>query len=93
MDSLNLNRLSLANEIRRRVFRSAHKQVFILDATKEQLRAAPAYKTLSGEAFKQRMPDWRAKAQQSWADIKNRAGKAYDDAKQRVEQPANPSQE
>src|SRR6516165_2625625 len=56
-----------------------NKQVFVLDATKEELKAAPAYKTLSGEAFKQRMADWRAKAQQSWTDIKNRASKAYDE--------------
>jgi sporulation protein YlmC with PRC-barrel domain len=70
-----------------------NKQVFILDATKEQLRAAPAYKTLSGEAFKQRMADWRAKAQQSWSDIKNRAGKAYDEAKERVEQSTKPAQQ
>jgi sporulation protein YlmC with PRC-barrel domain len=71
-----------------------NKHVFVLDATKEQLQAAPAFKTLSGEAFKQRMSDWRAKAQQSWTDIKNRAAKAYDDAKERVEQqPAKPAQQ
>ena len=70
-----------------------NKQVFVLDATKEELKAAPAYKTLSGEAFKQRMADWRAKAQQSWSDIKDRASKAYDDAKQRVEQSTKPAQQ
>jgi sporulation protein YlmC with PRC-barrel domain len=70
-----------------------NKQVFVLDATKEELKAAPAYKTLSGEAFKQRMADWRAKAQQSWTDIKNRASKAYDDAKQRMDQSTKPSQQ
>jgi sporulation protein YlmC with PRC-barrel domain len=70
-----------------------NKQVFILDATKEQLQAAPNYKTLSGEALKQRMAEWRAKAQQSWADIKNRASKAYDGAKQRMEQPTKPSEQ
>jgi len=69
-----------------------NKQVFVLDATKEQLQAAPAYKTLSGEAFKQRMADWRAKAQQSWSDIKNRASKAYDETKQRVDQSTKPQQ-
>src|SRR5262249_56549772 len=52
-----------------------NKHVFVLDATKEQLQAAPPYKTLSGEAYKQRMADWRAKAQKSWSDIKNRASK------------------
>jgi sporulation protein YlmC with PRC-barrel domain len=70
-----------------------NKQVFVLDATKEELKAAPAYKTLSGEAFKQRMADWRAKAQESWTEIKNRAAKAYDDAKQRMDQPTKPSQQ
>jgi sporulation protein YlmC with PRC-barrel domain len=69
-----------------------NKQVFILDTTKEQLLAAPAYKTLSGEALKQRMSDWRAKAQQSWTDLKSRAGKAYDEAKERVEQSTKPQQ-
>jgi sporulation protein YlmC with PRC-barrel domain len=70
-----------------------NKQVFILDATNDELKAAPVYKTLSGEALKQRMSDWRAKAQQSWADIKNRAAKTYDDAKERVEQPEKPAQQ
>jgi hypothetical protein len=70
-----------------------NKQVFILDATKDELKAAPAYKTLSGEAFKQRMSDWRAKAEQSWTDIKNRASKAYDQAKERVEQNTKPAQQ
>jgi sporulation protein YlmC with PRC-barrel domain len=69
-----------------------NKQVFIIDATKEELKAAPAYKTLSGEAFRQRMAEWRAKAQQSWADIKSRASNAYDEAKQRVEQSTKPQQ-
>ena len=69
-----------------------NKQVFVLEATKEQLMAAPAYKTLSGEAFKQRMADWRAKARQSWSDIKNRASKAYDETKQRVGQYTKPQQ-
>lgn len=68
-----------------------NKQVFILDATKEQLQAAPAYKTLSGEALKQRMTDWRAKAQQRWTEIKSQAAKAYDDAKQRVEESTKPA--
>ena len=61
--------------------------------TKDELKAAPVYKTLSGEAFKQRMSDWRAKAQQSWTDIKDRASKAYGEAKERVEQPTKPAQQ
>jgi sporulation protein YlmC with PRC-barrel domain len=70
-----------------------NKQVFVLDATKEQLQAAPAYKTLSGEAFNQRMSDWRAKAQRSWTEFKGRASKAYDEAKERVEQSTKPAQQ
>jgi len=69
------------------------KRVFVLEATKDDLKNAPAYKTLSGEAFKQRISDWRAKAQQSWSDVKNRASKAYDEAKERVEQPSKPAQQ
>jgi len=66
------------------------KNVFIVDATKDQLKAAPAYQTLNVQAFKERMADWRAKAQQSWADVKARASKAYDEAKQRVEEGRQP---
>jgi sporulation protein YlmC with PRC-barrel domain len=67
-----------------------NRHVFILDATKDDLKAAPTYRTLNDQAFNERMRDWRTKAQQSWTDIKSRASKAYDEAKQRVEQPSKP---
>jgi sporulation protein YlmC with PRC-barrel domain len=63
-----------------------NKNVFVVDATKEDLKTAPPYQTLNAQAFNQRMADWRVKAAQSWADVKSRAAKAYDEAKQRVEE-------
>lgn len=68
------------------------KHVFIIDATKDQLKAAPSYKTLGEQAFNERMTQWSEKAKQSWADIKTRAQKAYDEAKQKVEQAEKPKQ-
>ncbi len=69
------------------------KHVFIIDATKEQLTAAPAYTTLNDQAFNERMAGWRAKAAKSWADIKSRAAKAYDEAKNRVEEARHPAEQ
>ncbi|MGO9543555.1 MAG: PRC-barrel domain-containing protein [Rhodomicrobium sp.] len=66
------------------------KHVFTVDASKDQLKAAPSYKTLNDQALNQRMTEWRAKAQQSWADVKARAAKAYEEAKQRVEEAREP---
>ena len=63
----------------------AGKHVFVIDATKEQLKAAPAYKTLNDQALAERMKDWREKAQASWADVKVRASKAYEEAKEKAE--------
>ncbi|MBI4723852.1 MAG: PRC-barrel domain-containing protein, partial [Rhodomicrobium sp.] len=70
-----------------------NKHVCIVDATKDQLNAAPTYKTLNDQAFNERMADWRAKAAQSWADVKSRAAKAYDEAKSRVEEARHPSEQ
>jgi sporulation protein YlmC with PRC-barrel domain len=61
------------------------RPAFVVDATKEQLKAAPVYQTLNTQAMKERIAEWRVKAAQSWADVKSRASKAYDDAKQRVD--------
>ncbi len=66
------------------------KHVFVIDATKDQLKAAPAYQTLNRQALDQRMKEWRAKAQQSWTDIKGRASKAYEEAKEKVEEARQP---
>ncbi len=66
------------------------KHVFVVEATKDELKAAPAYKTLNDQAFNQRLGEWRTKASASWADIKSRASKAYDEAKQRVEDASKP---
>jgi sporulation protein YlmC with PRC-barrel domain len=62
------------------------KAAFSIDATKDQLTAAPTYETLDAKAMKERVAEWRTKAQQSWTDIKSRAAKAYEDAKQGVDQ-------
>jgi sporulation protein YlmC with PRC-barrel domain len=63
-----------------------NKNVFVIDSTKEELQAAPSFKTLNDQKFNERLADWRAKASKSWAEIKTRAEKAYNDAKTRVEQ-------
>ncbi len=68
------------------------KHVFVIDATKDQLKAAPTYQTLSGQALNERMKEWREKAQASWTDIKGRAGKAYEQAKEKVEEATKPKQ-
>ncbi|MGO8780640.1 MAG: PRC-barrel domain-containing protein [Rhodomicrobium sp.] len=68
------------------------KHVFVVDATKDQLKAAPSYQTLNKQAFNERMKEWRAKAQQSWSEVKERAEKAYDEAKQKVEETGQPKQ-
>src|SRR5208282_683907 len=60
------------------------KHVFVIDATKAQLTAAPAYKTLNAQALNERMKEWREKAQASWTDVKGRTSKAYEDAKEKV---------
>ena len=54
------------------------KHVFVIDATKEQLAAAPTYKTLNAQALAVRMKEWREKAQASWTDLKDRTSKAYE---------------
>jgi ElaB/YqjD/DUF883 family membrane-anchored ribosome-binding protein len=61
-----------------------NKHVFSVDVTKEQLKAAPAFKTLNDQARQELIAKWRSKAEQSWADLKAKAGKAYDDAKDRM---------
>jgi len=70
-----------------------NKHVFVVDVTKEELKAAPPFKTLNDQAFNQRMAVWRVKAGQKWADIKGRASKAYEDAKARVNEERQPSQQ
>jgi sporulation protein YlmC with PRC-barrel domain len=68
------------------------KHVFIVDATKDQLKDAPAYKTLNDQALNERMKEWREKAQASWSDVKVRASKAYEQAKEKVEEATKPKQ-
>jgi sporulation protein YlmC with PRC-barrel domain len=68
------------------------KHVFVIDATKDQLKAAPAYQTLNKQAFYERMKEWRAKAQQSWGEVKERAAKVYEEAKEKVEEARQPKQ-
>jgi len=61
-----------------------NKHVFSVDLTKEQLKDAPAFKTLNDQARRELIAKWRSKAEQSWADLKAKAGKAYDEAKERM---------
>ncbi len=61
-----------------------NKHVFTVDLTKEQLKEAPAFKTLNDQARRELIAKWRSKAEQSWADLKSKAGKAYEEAKDKV---------
>lgn len=66
------------------------KHTFVIDATKEQIEAAPTYRTLDDQALSQRVASWRAKAAESWAKLKRDATKAYEDAKARVNETQQP---
>jgi sporulation protein YlmC with PRC-barrel domain len=69
------------------------RQVLVIDATKEQLQAAPAYQTLNDQRFAERMATWKEKAKESWEQVSERAKEAYQQAKGAVEgtqQPAQP---
>ncbi len=68
------------------------QNVFVIDATKAQLVAAPIYKTKNAEARAERVKEWREKAQASWTDIKARTSKAYEEAKEKVEAQTAPKQ-
>ncbi len=68
-----------------------NKHVFVIDATKDQIKAAPAYKTISDQKFKERVAEWRAKATQSWTQMKEQAAKAYEEAKTKVNEATKPS--
>jgi hypothetical protein len=61
-----------------------NKPVFLIDVTKEDVKAAPAYKTLNDQAFNERLANWRTKATQGWNDIKAKAGKTYEEAKEKA---------
>ena len=69
-----------------------NKHVLVVDATKDQLMAAPAFKTVSGQALNERLKDWRTKARESWTNIKSQAEKMYGDAKQRLDETTEPKQ-
>ena len=68
------------------------QHVFVIDATKAELMAAPMYKTLNAKAHAERVKEWREKAQASWTDIKARTSKAYQEAKEKVEAQTGPKQ-
>ena len=61
-----------------------NRPVFLIEATKDELKAAPSYKTLNDQAFNERLGVWRTKATQSWNDIKAKAGKTYEEAKEKA---------
>ncbi len=61
------------------------KPVFLIDATKDEVKAAPLYLTLNKQAVAERLSAWREKAKQSWADLKAKAGKTYEEAKEKAE--------
>lgn len=70
-----------------------NQQVLIIDATKEQLQAAPAYKTLNDQKFNERLTNWREKAKASWDQVSNRAKEAYQDAKGAVQDAGDKAQD
>lgn len=61
-----------------------NKHVFTIDLTKEQLKAAPAFKTLNDQARQELIAKWRTKAEKAWADLKAKTGKELDEAKERM---------
>ncbi len=61
------------------------KQVLIVSATKEQIEAAPAYKTLNDQRFAERVSTWKEKAKEGWARVSEEAKQAYDQAKTAVQ--------
>ncbi len=69
------------------------KHVFVIDATKDQLKAAPSYSTLNDQALAERIKQLRERAQAGWTDIKDRASKAYEEAKGKVEEATKPKQQ
>ncbi len=60
------------------------KDVFLIDATKEEVKAAPTYMTLNKQAIAERLSTWRERAKQSWTDLKEKAGKTYEEAKEKA---------
>ena len=60
------------------------KPVFLIDASKEEIKAAPAYQTLNYQAVRERISAWREKAKQGWAEIKAKAGHSYEEAKEKT---------
>jgi sporulation protein YlmC with PRC-barrel domain len=68
------------------------KHVFVVDVTTDQFKAAPTFKTLDVQTYKERMNEWHAKALQGWGDIKKRASQMYEEAKERVEEPGTQKQ-
>jgi sporulation protein YlmC with PRC-barrel domain len=70
-----------------------NKHVLVIEATKDQLNAAPAYKTLGEQKFKEQIAGWRATAAQHWTQMKERAAKAYEDAKTKLNETRQPSEQ
>jgi sporulation protein YlmC with PRC-barrel domain len=68
-----------------------NKHVLLIEATKDDLKAAPTYQTLNDKALQERVALWRQKASEGWSKVKERAneaaekaGEAYQQAKKSV---------
>jgi sporulation protein YlmC with PRC-barrel domain len=59
-------------------------QVLTINATKEQLQAAPAYTTLNDQKFAERYAAWKEKAEEGWSKLSEQAKEAYNKAKTAV---------
>jgi sporulation protein YlmC with PRC-barrel domain len=60
------------------------REVLVVNTTKEQLQAAPAYQTLNDQRFQERLAVWKEKAKEGWQQVSERAKEAYDQAKDAV---------
>lgn len=69
------------------------KHVFLIDLTKDQLKAAPAFKTLNDQARQELIAKWRSKAEATWSDLKTKAGHAYEEAKEKTDKAYNDAKE
>jgi sporulation protein YlmC with PRC-barrel domain len=73
------------------------KQVLAINATQDELNAAPIYKTLNDKRFAERYAAWKEKAKDGWSKLSEQAQVAYDKAKtamssstEEASQPAQP---
>jgi hypothetical protein len=60
------------------------KPAMIVDASQDQLKAAPTYETLDAKALAQHLANWKSEAIEGWNKAKQSAANAYNAAKNAV---------